>query len=216
MIGFVFGTLCLVGLVKVLRHGGACGPAFGYGGFGSHGGGCGHGYGRRFGGFGGHGHGGYGGHGYGGFEPGGPDARWRWHGHRGGPGFGRGFGAWGEWGGGGGGRAFFLRGVFERLDTTPGQEKVITQALDDLRTAGKGIKDEMRGARSELASALRGESFDEVALGGATARIETAVDSFRKAGIDAFAKIHGALDERQRATLADWLERGPRGFGPFR
>lgn len=200
MIGFVVGTLCLVGLVKVLRHGHSCGPAFAFGGgCGPYGGGYGRGYGGRC----------YGGR-FGGPD-GGPEfggdfgGRWRRHGHHG-----------GRWGGRGWmGRHAFMDRIFERLETTPEQEKVISQALDELRAAGKGIKSEMRGARSELASALRGESFDEVALGGATARIETTVDAFRKAGIDAFAKIHGALDARQRSILADWLERGPRGFGPF-
>lgn len=190
MFGFVFGSICLFALVKVLRHGGM-GPAFAYGG------GC------------GRGHGGWGRGGYGGYgdtrHEGGPFGHDGWRGRHGGfrgPFAGR-------------GRGFLLRGFFERLDTTPGQEKVILAALDELETAGRGVKDDVRGARSELATALRGESFDEIALGGATARIEGAVDSLRKAGIDAFAKIHGALDERQRGLLADWIERSPGGFGGF-
>ena len=201
MIGFVIGTLCLVGLFKVLRRGRFyAGPYYAFGGGGG-GGGC----------------------GGGGYRDGYRRDSWqfdeepRWHRH--GP-------PWAEdWRGGGGGggwrgwgarqgQRFFLRGLFERLQTTPGQEKAIVSALDDLRAAGQGVRDEMRGARSEVATALRGESFDEVALGGATARVEHGIDTMRKAGIDAFAKIHGALDERQRAQLADWLERGP-GFGPF-
>ncbi|WP_394847594.1 periplasmic heavy metal sensor [Pendulispora brunnea] len=187
MIGFVIGTLCLVGLVKVLRRGRYyAGPYYAFGG------GCGghHDY-----------SGGYGGGGGGYRDPWRRDSwqfddepRWQRR--------------------GGFGPRFVLRGLFERLQTTPGQEKAIMQALDDLRAAGRGIREEMRGARSEVATAMRGESFDEVALGGATARVEHGIDTMRKAGIDAFAKIHGALDERQRAQLADWLERGP-GFGPF-
>jgi hypothetical protein len=58
--------------------------------------------------------------------------------------------------------------------------------------------------------------FSEEALGSATARFEGALEEFRKAGIDAFTKIHGTLDERQRARLADLIERGPRGFHPYR
>jgi hypothetical protein len=183
MIGFVLGTLCLFGLIKVIRRGRHFGPAFAYGG------GC----------------------GGGGYDDGPPWSRhdhhhdhpWGHHGRRGG---------WGGWRG----QNFMLRSLFERLDTTPGQEKVIASALEDLRNVGRGVKDDLGGARSELATAMRGESFDEVALGGATARMETAVDTVRKAGIDAFAKVHSALDERQRQILADLLERGPRGFSPFR
>jgi uncharacterized membrane protein len=105
-----------------------------------------------------------------------------------------------------------LRALFERLDTTPGQEKVIKAAVDDLQTKARAAKDEARAARSEIAKAMRSESFDEVMIGGATARLESTVDIMRKAGIDAFAKVHDVLDEKQRALLADFIESGPRGF----
>ena len=100
--------------------------------------------------------------------------------------------------------------MFQRLDTTPGQEKVIAQAFDDLREKGRAAKTEMKAARSEVAKAMRGASFDEVALGTATAQVETVIDSMRKAAIDAFAKVHEALDERQRGMFADLIENGPR------
>jgi hypothetical protein len=126
-------------------------------------------------------------------------------------------GGWGRgaapWGGRGGfGRPFFLRPIFERLDTTPGQEKAILAAFDELKEIARAAKGEMKGARSELAQAMRTESFDEVALGGATARVESVVDTARKAGIAAFAKVHQALDDRQRQKLADIIESGP-SFG---
>ena len=166
MIGFLIGTVCLIGLLKVIRHGR---------------------------GYGGHCHGGRGGH----------DG-----GHDGGRGWRR--GGWSE--GGGFGPRMFLRSLFERLDTTPGQEKVILAAMDELKDTARGMKSEAREARSDFAKAMRGESFDEVALGGATARVEGAVDTMRKAGISAFAKVHEALDDRQRQKLADMMESGP-GFG---
>jgi Spy/CpxP family protein refolding chaperone len=106
-------------------------------------------------------------------------------------------------------RPFFLRSIFERLDTTPGQEKAILAAFDELKETARAAKGEMKGARAELAQAMRTESFDEVALGGATARLEGVVDTARKAGIAAFAKIHQALDDRQRQKLADIIESGP-------
>jgi Spy/CpxP family protein refolding chaperone len=173
MIGFLIGTVCLIGLLKVVRHG------RGFGG-GCHGGGYG-GYGR---------HGGCGG----GREGGGRG--WR-------------RGGWNE--GGGFGPRMFLRSIFERLDTTPGQEKVIVAAMEELKETARNIKNEAREARADFAKAMRGESFDEVALGGATAKVEGAVDSLRKAGISAFAKVHEALDDRQRQKLADIMESGPFG-----
>lgn len=67
MLGFVFGTVCLVGLLKVLRHGHhGCGWRYAHG--------CGPGWGGCGPGWGGHHHG---------------------HGPGFGPGFGRGFGRWG-------------------------------------------------------------------------------------------------------------------------
>jgi uncharacterized membrane protein len=167
MLGFVIGTVCLIGLFNVIRH------RHGWGGYGrfAHAGGCG-------------GHRGYGD--YGGYER-------------------QGFGGFRR-----AGRNFFLRAAFERLDTTPGQEKVIREAIDELREAGRKAKSEVKEARPEVAQALRGEVFDENAVGGVVARIEGATESLRKAAIDAFAKIHGVLDERQRSRLADFVESGPR------
>ena len=132
------------------------------------------------------------------------DAGWG-HGRRGGPPWARG----GFGGRGGFGARLFLRGLFQRLETSPGQEKVILDAFEELKAAGRNAKDEARAARADFAKAMRGESFDEDALGGATARVEGAVDSARKAGISAFAKVHGILDEHQRARLADLIEHGP-------
>lgn len=185
MFGFLFGTLCLIGLIKVARHG------RGYGGCG------GYGYGRGYGGGWGHRghHRGWQGHDHGG--------------HFGGDDQGYG-GGWSERARGYGGGRFFLRAMFQRLDTTPGQEKVIQQAYEDLREKGRAAKTEMKAARAEVAKAMRSTSFDEVAVGTATAQIEAVMDSMRKAAIDAFAKVHEALDERQRGMFADFIENGPR------
>jgi Spy/CpxP family protein refolding chaperone len=128
-------------------------------------------------------------------------------------------GAWRERFSDGGGPEIWLRAAFERLQTTPSQEKVIRAAVVDLRDAAKKARSELRGARSELAQALRSEVFDENAVWGAVAHFEGMTEALRRAGIDAFAKIHGALDERQRAALADIVESAPRmrGWGgPYR
>jgi uncharacterized membrane protein len=179
MIGFLVGTACLLGLIRVVRGGRSCG-GYGYG----------------------YGNGGEGGWGRGGRGRRGGRGGW------GGPPWARG----GEGRGGGFGPSFLLRALFERLDTTPGQEKVIKAAVEDLQSKTRAAKDEAKAARAEIAKAMRSESFDEVMIGGATARLESTVDIMRKAGIDAFAKVHEVLDEKQRALLADFIESGPRGF----
>jgi hypothetical protein len=56
-----------------------------------------------------------------------------------------------------------------------------------------------------------------VLFGELYARHDRAIEDLRKAFVGATAKIHDALDERQRARLADLIESGPRfgggGFG---
>jgi len=69
--------------------------------------------------------------------------------------------------GGRGGRSSWrgrMRWLFERLDTSPGQEKVLVQAADDLTESFEKLRDEMSAARAAMARSLRGESFDAAAL----------------------------------------------------
>lgn len=221
MIGFLVGTLCLIALLRVLRRGrgrGGCG----------HGRGCGQG--RRWGRgrFGDDGPGGdldgqgdpqrrggdrsdWGDHPYRGGSPSdGPRDHWQRHEHDyrdQDDDHGR-----GPFGG--------LRGkailweAFRRLDTTPGQEKVIRAVIDDLRARRRAIRGELEKARGDAARAMRGEQWDENALGEAVARIDGSVEATRKAIVEAMAKTHEVLDDKQRNILADLIERGGfRGFG---
>ncbi len=187
MFGFVIGLACLFGLARVIRGGRR---------------GCGRGwYGRRWqyagcGPGGGSWHGGSCGHG------GGWEHDEDHHGHHG----------WRErarWG--------FMRGLFERLDTTPGQEKVVKSAFDEVRKAAEGVKDDLMAARGDVAKAFRSEAFDESIAGDLLSRHDAKMDELRKTLVGALAKIHGALDPEQRERLARFLERGPRPWGgPYR
>lgn len=138
-------------------------------------------------------------------------------GHGGDHGWGRGWGrhggGWGERHGGSG--PFWLRGVFARLDTTPGQEKVIREVVDELREHGGDLRGEFQRGRGDLADALRADTVDATALGDAFARHDDALERARKTAVGALAKLHDALDERQRKILANWLESRGRG-GPYR
>ena len=193
MFGFLIGTACLFGLIKVLRGGHRHG--FG-GGCGYGGGGCGGGWGYR-------GHGGHHGWDHGGFED---------------------RGGYGERGGWRDGGAFWLRALFQRLDTTPGQEKVIREAIDEVRRNAATLRDEGRATRIDVAKAVKSPSFDETVMGELFARHDTHLEKMRKDLVGAIAKVHAVLDDRQRDTLAQLIERGPfaggfpGGFqgGPFR
>ena len=149
----------------------------------------------------------------------------RWGRHGGGCGYGYQGGGYGRrsWGGGGwggypgdheggwGGPSVLLRALFQRLETTPGQEKVIVAAYEEMRAATRDARGEVRTTREDLAKAMRSPAVDEVLFGEMFARHDATLETLRKAGIGAIAKVHDALDERQRARLADMIEAGP-GF----
>jgi hypothetical protein len=143
----------------------------------------------------------------------------RCHGHYGygwyGP-FGHGYGGHH----GGHGRPSFrgrmmMHALFSRIDASPAQERAIIAEVEKLqdrvRTAKAGVKD----ARGDLAAALRGPVLDDAALGAVLGRVDTATGEARSAVLDALRGIHGLLDDRQRAQVADLVDRGP-GMGWWR
>lgn len=112
---------------------------------------------------------------------------------------------------GGPGKRFILRSLFERLDTTPGQEKVIARAFDELREALGSAKSDWNASKVRMADALRGSEFDHEAVGDAWAKHDTAFEAMRLKIATSMQEVHEALDEKQRKILADLIERG----GPF-
>ncbi len=156
MFGFIIGTVCLVGLVKVLRRGGY-GP-LGYAGCGSH------------------------------------------------AGRGRGMG---------GGPRMWLRSIFERMATTPGQEKAIMSALEELRSHRRAVREEAERTRGDLAQAVSSGLIDDQTLDETFARHDRLLAQARVSFVEAVKKVTEALDERQRKQLAEILQRrGWFGGGP--
>lgn len=106
-----------------------------------------------------------------------------------------------------------LNEVLARLDTAPGQEKVIVAAVEELfdraREAGRDVRD----TRRDLARALRGEQLDEQGLTGVFARHDAALEALRASGVETLRKVHAALDERQRKLLGDLVDSGAFGYG---
>ena len=146
MFGFVIGTLCFVGLIKVAR-------------------------GMR------HGHWGRYGHGR--------AARRRWA----------------------------LRWAFERLATTPAQEKVILDAADALDGERSKLRDELRTSREDLAAAMKGESFDEARVRAAFERQQTVLAALQESVLQNAKKVFETLQPDQRAQVSEGLEYGPRHMG---
>jgi Spy/CpxP family protein refolding chaperone len=119
--------------------------------------------------------------------------RGRWHHH------GRG-GRW-SWRG-------RMRWLFERLDTSPGQEKVFVKAADDLTEAFEKMRDELRTTRAAIAQALRGEHFDSASLRELYEKQDALIAQLRETLRAAMAQVHESLDARQRRELADLIEHG--------
>lgn len=144
MFGFIVGTLCLIGLIKVAR--------------GHYGWGHGHGRGRH-----------------------------------------------------GGMRRWMLRGLYQRLDTTPGQEKVIAEVFDDLEREAMALKDEARRSRADLAWAMRAEAFDDGPLKDSFAKQKASVDKLQEAVVAGARKIHEVLTPEQRGLASELIEKGFHG-----
>jgi len=106
-----------------------------------------------------------------------------------------------------------LYGVLDRLDTAPGQEKAILSAIDELRDMTHPLHDRVRQSRSELASALRGERFDDAAIDGVVQRHSEDLTVLGAGLASTLRKVHEALDPEQRKRLSRMLESGW-SFGP--
>jgi Spy/CpxP family protein refolding chaperone len=133
---------------------------------------------------------------------------------------GRGFGGWGRFGARsrGIGRSFWLRALFRRLDTTPGQEREIRAALEDLRDRAHDAKTGLPETRANIGKAMAGDTFDRSALEAASARFDATAEKMKDAFASALERIHGVLDPKQRVRLAEILSSGfgPWGRGGFR
>jgi Spy/CpxP family protein refolding chaperone len=142
---------------------------------------------------------------------------------------GRGFRRWGGggWRGhrGGIGGSFWVRMLFARLDTTPGQEREIRAALEDLRDRAKDAKSGLFETREHLGKAVAGETFDDAAFEAVNARVDATSEKMKDALASALKRIHGVLDPKQRERLAElvskgafgrWARGGGPGGGPYR
>ena len=113
-----------------------------------------------------------------------------------------------------------LHAVLSRIDASPAQERAIIGEVEKLQDRVRGAKGGMHDARGDLAAALRGPVLDDAALGAVLGRVDAATGEARSAVIDALRGIHGLLDDKQRAQVADLLDHGGGwwrgGSGPYR
>lgn len=112
----------------------------------------------------------------------------------------------------------WLRFLFRKLDTTPGQEKEIRAAVEELIAKAKELRGEGRTTRNDVARLLRTDSLDETVLGELFSRHDDRLRELHKAFADSLGRVHQALEPAQRETLASLLEssHGPGFGGPYR
>lgn len=110
----------------------------------------------------------------------------------------------------GGRRRWLLREIFERLETTPGQEKAIVGALDELKENRRILQEEAQQTRDELARVVAGGLVEDAALEEAFARHDRLLAQLRVSFVEALKKAVEALDENQRKQVAGILRRGGR------
>jgi Spy/CpxP family protein refolding chaperone len=124
----------------------------------------------------------------------------------------RGFHRWGACHGRRGYGRHGLYAALERLDTTPGQEKVIVSAIGDLKDSAGETRAKLQASRREIGAAIRADSLDHTALEDLMARHVTDLTELGSRAVHAIGRIHEVLDPEQRARLARMIEHGP-GWG---
>jgi len=124
-----------------------------------------------------------------------------------------------SWRGHHGRRNWMLHAALARIDATPAQERVIVGEIQNLQERMYGARSKLKEARGDLAAAVRGPVLDDAALGAVLGVVDSSTGEARAAMIDALRNIHTVLDDRQRATVADLIDRNGGGFwrrGPYR
>ena len=115
-------------------------------------------------------------------------------------------------------RRWMVHHALRRIDASPAQERVIADELEKLEDRVWSARRNLKDGKQDLAAAIRGPVLDDAALGAVLGAVDAATVEVRTAGIEALRGIHAALDNGQRARLADLLTRegGPWRGGSWR
>ena len=100
------------------------------------------------------------------------------------------------------------RWLLHKLDASPGQERILRNAFDSIRTAAIDFVEGGKSSRRELAELLRESNFDNQRVNDWFVAREHEFQKVRESAVRALAEAHEVLDDRQRESLAKLIERG--------
>jgi uncharacterized membrane protein len=105
-----------------------------------------------------------------------------------------------------------------RLDATAAQEKVMREAIEDVRSRADGVWAEVSSARASLADAFRSPDLDPEFIVTELRRADDGLEELRRTLAGRIAELHAVLDKHQREALADMLGQSFRRAwrGPYR
>ena len=106
--------------------------------------------------------------------------------------------------------AWMVRRLSRRLGATPAQERVLAEEIEALRLAVSELRGDLHASREDLARALGAERLDPSALDAVAARGASRLGELKARLAASLARVHEALDARQRQLLAELVRAGPR------
>lgn len=104
---------------------------------------------------------------------------------------------------------WMARRLARRLGATPEQERLLREEVEALRLAVAELRGDLFASREDLARALAAERLDPAALDAVAARGASRLEALRTRLAASLARVHEALDGRQRQLLADLVRSGP-------
>lgn len=100
------------------------------------------------------------------------------------------------------------RWLLHKLDASPGQERILRNAFESIRSSAVDFAEGGQTSRRELAQLLREPNFDNQGVNDWFVAREHEFEKVRESAVRALAEVHEVLDDRQREALAKLIERG--------
>ncbi len=104
-----------------------------------------------------------------------------------------------------------MRGLFYRLETTPGQENAIIASLDEAFERLRGLKGDLGGTRREIGALVGSSTFDREAMQALITRHRSQLDAATDEALRTLERVHEVLDDSQRRELGALIAEGSLG-----